>query len=90
MTNPYKASEEIIPETDSKSRPLYSYFVAAFGSLIVFVGAFMGIVMVPVVAFPVIYESAVGLVLMYVIGILLAIVASVLSFRATLRAYSKN
>ena len=89
MTIPYKTPEEDTPEKNRTSRPLYSYFVAAFGALLVLVGAFLGIMMLPVAVFPAIYESVVGLILMYVIGIPLAILASVMSFRATLRAYSK-
>ena len=86
MTNPYKSPEEDTPEKNRTSRPVYSYFVAAFCALLVFVGSFVGIMMLPVAVFPAWHESVVGVILMYVIGIPPAIWVSVITFRVTLRA----
>src|SRR5262245_35695338 len=98
MTNseeaPRHADPEVLepanPEAIGKRRPFYAYIVAALGALFVLGGAFLVIMLIPTVLFPAIYESIVGVILMYVFGIPLAILASVLSFRATLRAYSNR
>jgi hypothetical protein len=91
---PNRADSEVLVDADSESTtkrpPFYAYIVAAFGALIVLGGAFLGIMLIPAVLFPVIYESIGGLILMYVVGTPLAILAAVLSFRATLRVYSRQ
>lgn len=66
------------------------WVVAAMGALIVTIGAFLAIMLIPVVAFPAVYHSTAGLVIMYAVGVPLAIIAGVFSFRATLRQYAKK
>jgi hypothetical protein len=66
------------------------WVVASIGSLIVFIGAFLAIMLLPVAVIPAVYESIVGMVAMYVVGIPLAFTAGVFSFRATLRQYARK
>jgi preprotein translocase subunit SecY len=98
MTNTEEVPEQIDsevlerdhPASVRKQRPFYAYIVAALGALFVLGGAFLAIMLIPTVLFPAIYESIAGVVLMYVVGVPLAILAAALSFRATLRAYSNR
>jgi hypothetical protein len=66
------------------------WVVASVGGLLITGGAFLAIMLIPAVAFPAVYESMVGLVAMYAIGVPLALLAGVSSFRATLRQYTKE
>jgi hypothetical protein len=70
-------------------RTIMKWIVATIGALIVTLGAFLAVMMIPVVLFPAVYKSAAGLVAMYCVGIPLAIVAGAASFRATLKQYAK-
>lgn len=65
------------------------YVVATIGALFVFCGGVLAIMALPLVLFPVIYEHAAGVIVMYAVGIPLAAFGAVLSFRATLRVYQK-
>jgi hypothetical protein len=66
------------------------WVVATVGGLLVTVGAFLAIMLIPSVAYPALYKSMPALVALYVVGVPLAIAAGVLSFRATLRQYAKK
>jgi hypothetical protein len=64
--------------------------VGTLGALLVFFVICLGILLIPVVVFPSLYHSLVGVVMMYVLALPLSILAAISSFRATLRAYSKK
>jgi hypothetical protein len=66
------------------------WVVAVVGGVLITVGAFLAIMLIPVVVYPALHNSTAGLVAMYVIGVSLALLAGILSFRATLRQYSKD
>jgi len=86
--NPYEAPKEENPQKSRryKGGPV-KWIIATVGALIVTVGAFIGLMLLPVVIYPAIYESVPGLITMYVVCIPLAIAAGVVSFRGTLRQY---
>jgi len=73
-----------------EGKELMKWVVASLGALLVTGGAFLAIMLLPALLFPVIYSSAIGLVLMYILGFALAISAGALSFRATLRQYEQK
>jgi len=66
------------------------WIVATVGAILVTLGAFLGIVLLPVALFPAIYKSMAGVLTMYIVGFTLAIAAGVSSFRATLHQYAKK
>jgi hypothetical protein len=63
------------------------WVVATIGAIIVMGGAFLAVLLLPVAVYPAIYTSTIGLLVMYLLGLTLAICAGVMSFRATLRQY---
>lgn len=90
--NPYESptEEPRSVKRQSWASTLAKWITAVVGSLIVMAGAFLGIMLVPVAIYPELYASMIGVVAMYVVGILVAIGAGVLSFRATLRQYESR
>jgi hypothetical protein len=63
------------------------WVTATIGAIVVTGGAFLAVLLLPAAAFPAIYTSMVGVLVMYVLAFALAISAGVMSFRATLRQY---
>jgi hypothetical protein len=93
MDNPYRQPNTRIRVSGKGSSPrggALKYIVATVGALLVTFGAFVAIMLAPTVLFPTVYESKAGLVVLYMIGIVLALSAGVGSFRSTLRVYSRK
>jgi hypothetical protein len=90
--NPYVSptEEPRCVKRASRASMLAKWITAVVGSLIVMAGALLAIVLVPAAFYPELYTSAIGLAALYVAGTLIAIVAGVLSFRATLRQYDSR
>jgi hypothetical protein len=88
--NPYRAPQEVSASGRKLFGTVVKYVVAALGAILVFCGAFLAIMLLPVAFFPVIYQSLVGVVLMYVVSIPLSILAAYSSFRGTLRYYARK
>jgi hypothetical protein len=89
MTNPYASPDENDRGERVSRRPIYAYVVAACGAILVFGGALLAVMLLPLTVYPAIYKTIFGLIAMYVIGVPVALLASAISFRATLRAYSR-
>jgi hypothetical protein len=66
------------------------YIVAAVGSFIVFVGTFLAVLMGPIVISTNLYKSMAFIYSLYAVGVPLAILTAVLSFRSTLKYYAKQ
>lgn len=64
------------------------WIVATVGAVIVTIGALLALLLAPALVVPALYQTAIGLVALYVVAFPLAITAGMLSFRATLRQYA--
>jgi hypothetical protein len=91
--NPYQSPDvaSAAPSSSSKrARMIEKWIVATIGSLLVMILALFAVLLLPVVVYPEIYRSMIGVVAMYIIAIVLALLAAVLSFRGTLRHYDQK
>lgn len=90
---------ENVPSTDNDSgkatgntvstgKTIYVHLVALFGALLVFVGAFAAIFVLPTMFSQTIAQSRTWIVALVVGGLIGGLGAAVLSYRATLKTYS--
>jgi hypothetical protein len=66
------------------------YVTATIGALLVVFGAFLALMLIPVLLLPSLAESKAALIALYAVSIPLAIAAGVVSFRSTLKVYAKK
>jgi len=94
--NPYQSpNAELKPaaagnDNRGKNSSPVKYVVAALGALLVFLGASLVLLLIPVVIAPQIYQRPMGVIILYIVAIPLAIFAAIQSFRATLRIYRRK
>jgi hypothetical protein len=91
--NPYEPPATASSTNGGRSSALKTvtkWGVALTGGLIVALGAFLAIMLVPTLLFPAVYTSMTGLAAMYVVGIVGSLAAGAASLRATLRHYDRQ
>jgi hypothetical protein len=66
------------------------YVTAIIGAILVFFGATIGMLFLPSLLIPKLFQTVPGLIAAYCVAIPLALVAAYFSFRATLKVYAKD
>lgn len=89
--NPYMTSSESSPTSSSPAtgvaRSVYKHAIALFGSLLVFIGAFLAIVFFPPFFSQDIAANRTYMTVLVIAGIVVGALVAYLSYRATLRTY---
>lgn len=93
--NPYQPTGSTsVPHNDTKpdgiGKTVYKHSVALAGALLVFVGAFLGVVGIPPMLSESIATSQTWMISLILLGILASFAAAFLSYRATLKTYSNS
>jgi len=91
--NPFQSPESLTPSGEPPAQNVPSggalkYVVATVGAVLVFVGAVLCVFVLAGFVLPELYQGRNGLLLLWPVALLLAALAAIHSFRATLRAYS--